>query len=121
MFGGGAVHEDWKVLQSVEQLDELVNDSNGQAVVLFKHSTRCSISTTARDRLTRGWEQLNDKATFYYLDLIAHRDISNTIASRFGVRHESPQVIVFKNGNPIYNASHFGVNVEGLLGAIEKA
>jgi bacillithiol system protein YtxJ len=107
---------EWKDLNSLEQLDAIVATSSIQPVLLFKHSTRCSISSTALNRLERSWnsEESNDTLP-YYLDLIAHRDISQAIATRFGIEHQSPQALVIRNGVCIYHASHFDIQYAELL------
>jgi bacillithiol system protein YtxJ len=98
----------WKTLTHIEQLDEIKTESFSRPVLIFKHSTRCSISSAAHDRLERNATALN-KATIYYLDLIQYRDISNAIAHFFEVEHESPQVLLIKEGKAVYHASHFEI------------
>lgn len=104
----------WKELTTLSELDELEALSNKKAVMFFKHSTRCSISSSALSRLERGWkETYEDQVEVVYLDLIRYRSISNELASRFGVVHQSPQMLVVKNGKCVYNASHMAVNWRG--------
>ncbi len=109
---------DWIKLKDVKQLALIREQSIEKAILIFKHSTRCSISKTALDRLERNWkaEEMTE-ITPYYLDLISFRDISNQIASQFGVDHESPQVLIIKNGQSIYDCSHFDIDYN----AIQKA
>jgi bacillithiol system protein YtxJ len=102
----------WKDLTRSEQLDEIKKASYEQPQVLFKHSTRCSISTVAKNRLDK--EELPEGVVFYYLDLIANREISNQIAETFDVYHESPQVLVIKNGSCVYDESHSSINMEDI-------
>lgn len=97
----------WKTLTSEEQLSEINAASAHQPVAIFKHSTRCSISSMAKARLERAAEP--DGLTFYYLDLIAHRPVSNKIADLYQVPHESPQILVIRNGECVYNESHSGI------------
>jgi len=100
---------DWKVLNSESQfLDLLANES---LYAVFKHSTRCSISTMAKNRVERDW---NLELPIYYLDLIQFRSVSNLIAEKSGVEHQSPQLIVFQNGTPIYDASHNAISINEL-------
>jgi len=100
---------DWKVLNSESQfLDLLANES---LYAVFKHSTRCSISTMAKNRVERDW---NLELPIYYLDLIQFRSVSNLIAEKSGVEHQSPQLIVFQNGTPIYDASHNAISINDL-------
>ena len=96
---------DWNALTDIKQLDEITEESNGNPILIFKHSTRCSISRFALKQFESEFN-LEGSIKPYFLDLLMHRDISNEIADRFGVQHQSPQVIVIKNGNAIYNASH---------------
>ncbi len=103
----------WNDLTSVQQLDAVDAQSAVRPVVLFKHSTRCSVSSTVWDRLRRGEAALAG-ADCYFLDLIAHRDVSNAIASRYGVVHESPQLIVVRNGQAVWNESHFGITAQAV-------
>lgn len=103
----------WNDLTEMSQLDDVVNESEGRVVVLFKHSTRCSISTMAKSRFERGWDY-GDEVKAYYLDLLSYRPISNEIADRFGVAHQSPQIVVLKNGEVIYHTSHNDIRAEQL-------
>lgn len=100
----------WNLLTEEAQLDAIKEESKTQPVVIFKHSTRCSISSMAKGRLEREEEPQGVK--FYYLDLIAYRDISNKIAEVFSVHHESPQVLLIKDGECVYEESHNGISME---------
>ena len=100
----------WISLNSEQQLKDLL--STEQTIAVFKHSTRCSISSMVKNRVERDWT--SDHAV-YYLDLIAHRNISNLIAQISGVQHESPQMIVFKEGKPIYDASHTSISASEVI------
>ena len=100
---------DWKILDSFSSLDEAVEISYRQDVVLLKHSTTCSISVMAKSRLEASWDL--EGVIPYYLDLKAFKAISNDIAERFNVHHESPQVLLIRNGECIYDASHFDITV----------
>ena len=105
----------WKILTETEQLKQIVSDSHQRPQVLFKHSTRCSISTMALNRLKNFSEEFFNNADFYYLDLIAYRNISNAIAEELHVFHESPQVILLKDGVAIYDASHMEISTDSIL------
>ena len=94
----------WNNLDSLDKLEEIRRKSFDVPQLLFKHSTRCSISSMAKNRLDSG--EAPKGLEIYYLDLIAYRDVSNEIAESFGVRHESPQVLLIKNGKSIFDASH---------------
>ena len=99
----------WNELTEEAQLTEIRKQSSTQPVVIFKHSTRCSISTMAKGRLERSTAP--ESIAFYYLDLIRYRRISNKIAEDFHVPHESPQVLLIKNGECIYEESHNGISM----------
>ena len=100
----------WIDITTEAQLDEIKEQSKQQPVVIFKHSTRCSISSMAKSRLER--EKPVDNVAFYYLDLIRYRPISNKVAEVFQVHHESPQVLIIKNGDCIYDESHNGISMQ---------
>ena len=111
----------WLPLIAEEQLMEislLSEQSTIQAVVIFKHSTRCSVSSVALSRLERTWNQPPDKIPTYFLDLIQFRNLSDKIAEKYAVRHESPQILVIKNGKCIYNASHANISSPDIQSAI---
>jgi len=103
----------WTELTDIAQLLEVTTISNEKPVVIFKHSTRCSISRMALKQFEREYD-LNETVDAYFLDLIAHRDISNEIASRFNVYHESPQLILIKNGQAVYDVSHSDIDAVAL-------
>jgi bacillithiol system protein YtxJ len=98
----------WENLSSLSQLDELLTELDAP-ILLFKHSTRCSISSMALSRFEAEWNSTTN-CRLIFLDLLAHRDLSNEIASRTHVEHQSPQVIVIYQGVPIYNASHNSIS-----------
>ena len=109
----------WHKLTDIGQLQEIQELSKEQrisAVLLFKHSTRCSISSMALNRLETKWSD-NAQIPAYYLDLLNHRDISNEIANLYSVEHASPQVLVIKDGKCIYHNSHNGINALEILEA----
>jgi len=105
----------WIKLNSANTLEEIKKNSFNKPVMLFKHSTTCSISATALNRLERSWKQEEMTGVEpYYLDLLNHRDISQTIAKTFDVVHESPQILLIKNGKCVYHNSHLGINYQEL-------
>jgi bacillithiol system protein YtxJ len=106
----------WIPLNQEIQLDEIITNSNTVPQVIFKHSTRCSVSSMAKSRLDR--KEAPKGINFYYLDLIKFRSISNKIAHDFGVSHQSPQVLVINNGKCIYNESHSGIIFDEIEAAI---
>lgn len=103
----------WTELTDIHQLMEIEAVSNEKPVIIFKHSTRCSISRMALKQFEREFD-LEEAVDAYFLDLITYRDISNEIADRFDVYHESPQLILVKNGKAVYNVSHSDIDAEAL-------
>jgi len=102
----------WIPLLNEQQLEEIKLNSSQKTQVIFKHSSRCSISSMAKNRLDRN--DAPDGIDFYFLDIINHRNISNKIANDFKVHHESPQVLVIKKGNCVYDESHSGIDMEDI-------
>jgi len=86
--------------------------------LIFKHSTRCPISSMAKRRFELEWEELPQNLPLYYLDLIKYRDISNQVAQDFQVHHESPQLLVIKDGECILDQSHGGISVDETVSVI---
>ncbi len=104
----------WINLTDRKQIAEIAALSQKQPCVIYKHSTRCSLSFVAKHRLESDWDDdLSDVAAFF-LDVIAHRDISGEIADRFSVYHESPQLLLIRNGECVYDESHLDITVEDL-------
>jgi len=104
---------EWRQLTDLGQLNEIVDLSNEKAVLIFKHSTRCSISRFALKQFENEFD-LEEKITPYFLDLLNHRDVSNEIANRFDVFHQSPQIVLIKNGKAIFSTSHDDIDAKFL-------
>lgn len=102
----------WKILSDPSQLETIKTESAQKPVVIFKHSIRCSISAMAKGRLERA--QAPEGIDFYYLDLINNRGLSNQVADEFGVHHESPQILIIKDGQCIYDESHNGIDMQDI-------
>lgn len=104
----------WKALVHIEQLDALVAESKKHPVFIFKHSTRCGISNMV---LSRFEAELNatDDYGMYFLDLLAYRNISDAIAEKFQVYHQSPQLIVLYKEELIHHSSHQSINTKALV------
>jgi bacillithiol system protein YtxJ len=107
----------WIPLQHLGQLDELVAFSEQKPAVIFKHSTRCSISRFALKQFEKEYD-IEDSVDAYFLDLLEHRDISNEIANRFGVYHQSPQLLLIKGGKSVYDVSHSDIDAGELKGKL---
>lgn len=100
----------WINLTDLAQLNTIKNHESYS--VIFKHSTRCSISMMAKRRFELDWDELPKNINFYFLDLISHRDISAAIAEMFQVHHESPQLLLIHNGECILDSSHGDISAE---------
>jgi bacillithiol system protein YtxJ len=106
----------WIQLSSQDQLQSIIESSAVQPQVIFKHSTRCNISTVAKNRLEKAEPPAD--IPFYYLDLLNYRPISNAIADTFEVAHESPQILVIQNGQCVYSESHMGIDMDEVKDAL---
>ena len=102
----------WNTITSKKQVDSAVQQSFEKPVLFFKHSTRCGASTSAKHQLNESWDLNEEEITPYYLDLLSHRDVSNYIADKFSVIHQSPQVIMVREGKVIYTVSHHAISVD---------
>ncbi|HVU53549.1 MAG TPA: bacillithiol system redox-active protein YtxJ [Puia sp.] len=100
----------WIALQSESQLEDIRKNSASRPQVIFKHSTRCSTSALVKNRLERASQP--EHVDFYYLDLLSYRPVSNKIAESFRIHHESPQVLIIRNGECVYDESHLGISMD---------
>lgn len=111
---------DWQPLTSEQQVRDIQeNISHTTNCVIFKHSTTCSLSAIAKHRMKDLTAASPKGFLFFYLDLLSFRPVSNFISETFGVVHESPQILVIKDGKCIYNESHLSINIDGVLNQIE--
>ena len=106
------VNKWWRKLESEKDLETAVQKSFQSNVLIFKHSTRCFISKTVLKSFEKQIETLDKNYTFYFLDLLENRALSNEIETRFDVVHQSPQLIVLENGKATHNASHQSIDLE---------
>ena len=102
----------WEQLTDLKQIEQLKEASFLSPVLFFKHSTRCSISVMALNRFEREWN--NTTVITYFLDLLNYREISNHIAALFEVEHQSPQVLLIKDGVCVFHASHNAINAQAV-------
>ena len=100
----------WKYITDLSQVTDIKNQSGHS--LIFKHSTRCSVSMMAKRRFEMDWDTIPEDTSLYFLDLISHRDISAQIAETFQVHHESPQILLIKDGECILDASHSDISAE---------
>jgi bacillithiol system protein YtxJ len=111
----------WNQLTEASQIAQIKEESKQHPVLIIKHSTTCSISNTALSRLERNYKpELVGKLKPYYLDLLSFRSVSNAVAEAFSVEHQSPQILLIKNGQCIYDESHFGISFNGILAKISE-
>lgn len=113
-------HFPWLPLTSIEQLEVITLESNNQPIVIFKHSTRCSISKKVLANFEKEWDFPQNVANFYYLDLLSYREVSNAIAERFGITHQSPQLLLIDGAEVVYHASHADIDAAEVYSKIEK-
>ncbi len=104
----------WISLASIAEVEELVQQSETVPCLIFKHSTRCSISSFAKNRLEQSWDFPVKEVQPFYLDLIAYREVSNYVAEYFAIEHESPQILLIDRGKVVYDASHLAISVDDL-------
>lgn len=104
----------WHFLTNMSMLEDLAEASHHLPVLIFKHSTRCSISRFALKEFERGYDYPEDKLRPYFLDLLSYREISNAITVRFEIEHQSPQILVVWKGKCIFTASHSAIDVKHL-------
>ena len=111
----------WLPLTQSEQITELAQSSHEQPVLIFKHSTTCSISAAAKSKIERQWADSGlAEVPIYYLDLLRFRPLSAQIAEQFGIRHESPQLLLIQGGECRYDASHMGIRLSDVKSVVKS-
>ncbi len=105
----------FKQLANTSDFDAAVEKSNEKMQIFFKHSTVCPISRIAYEKFQSNYPLRDEDADIYYIGVIEERPISNYIAEKLSVQHESPQMIVVKNEQQIFNESHLMINPEILI------
>lgn len=101
----------WKIIFSESDWEAAIKESFVRTVVVFKHSTRCFISKTVLKNFEKEISTTDRDISFYFLDLLAHRAISDKIAEEMNVPHQSPQIIVLRNGKAVNSASHQSISL----------
>lgn len=104
----------WIPLTKPEEIEDLSLRSHQKPCLIYKHSSRCNISTIAQYRLEAEWSLLEQAAVLYWVDVISNRQVSNAVASNFEVYHESPQVLLIHEGACIFDVSHLDISVATL-------
>lgn len=107
----------WIALTAINQLDEIAEHSNSKTQLIFKHSTRCGISRMVMNEFVSAYD-LDMNMDLYYLDLLNYRDVSNEVGYKFQVIHQSPQLLVLRNGVVVAHVSHGEINELNLLGLV---
>ena len=106
----------WKQLTSINDLDALIALSEKQNILILKHSTRCSVSRFSLGQLEKNWKTEDEQKIIpYFLDLLEHRDISAAIEKKFGVTHQSTQVLLIRNGICFYSTSHSEIDYNDIM------
>ena len=114
-------HPDLTTLHRIDELDELLNRSGDQPLLLFKHSYTCGISAEALDALVDHLSTDRANATYAMVTVQTHREVSNAVAAKLGVRHETPQALLVRNGKVVWAASHFRVTADAVKAALSAA
>ena len=107
-----------KELRTIEELSLTLEQSSEKPVLLFKHSLTCPISARAFNEFKSYLEQADSRVSYKLITVQTARAVSNEVAARLNVRHQSPQAILVSNGREVWNASHFDINVPALAQAI---
>jgi bacillithiol system protein YtxJ len=108
----------WTELRTDSQLEQIHHESKTKSILIFKHSSRCSISKMALDRLERKWKpEETSHIKPYFLDLLSYRETSSNVSRQFDVEHESPQVLIIENGQSVSDWSHFDIDYDKILEA----
>ncbi len=123
LFGGSSEPKEekilpWIALTSLEQLVTIAENSKTKTQVIFKHSTRCGISSMVIKQFEKAYDLSENNLDLYYLDLLNYRNVSNEIAIKFKVMHQSPQLLVIKNGVVVAHDSHGAINTMNLNGFV---
>jgi len=114
------MHPDLTVLNGIDELNRVLSASTAQPVLLFKHSYTCGVSAEALDELIAHLNERDHSVPFAMVAVQTHREVSNAIASRLGVRHETPQALLVQDGRVVWSASHFRVTSRSVEEAIRS-
>jgi bacillithiol system protein YtxJ len=114
------MHHELTPLKHVSQLDRLIDESQTRPLLLFKHSYTCGTSMEALDELVAHLNQTATEAQYAMVTVQTHREISNAVSTRLGVRHETPQALLIRDGRVVWSASHFRVTASAVEDAIRN-
>lgn len=112
--GGNEYNEFWKIPETESEIENLIQSSS-KPLLFYKHSFACGICAFSKSALEAELEKISELADPYFIDVRASRELSNKIAELTGVKHESPQVVIVKDGEAVWNASHGAINSEDVL------
>ena len=108
----------WIKISTEQDVKNIVEKSKDTPQIIFKDSVSCGISAYAKSRLVDGYDEIDGKADFNYLDLLAYRPVSNFIAEHLGVYHQSPQIIVLKGGKVVHSVTHHAIDAAGIAAVL---
>ena len=114
------MNEKLKELRSIEELERALEESKQRPVLLFKHSLTCPISSRAYKEFKAYLEEADTRVSYNLITVQTSRPVSNETAARLHIAHESPQAILVHNGQPVWNASHFGITAASLSDAVRR-
>ena len=112
------MHPQLRTLERLEELDRLLAASESRPLLLFKHSHTCGISAEALDELVAHLNGGAANAEDVMLTVQTHRELSDEISRKLGIRHETPQALLISNGRVVWSASHFRVTAHAVEGAL---
>jgi bacillithiol system protein YtxJ len=110
----------WRIPENKNDVDSILNNDD-KPQIIFKHSSRCGTSILSKSSLDSGMESISQKADVFMIDVVAMREISNYVAEVTGVKHESPQLLLIKNGEVFWHASHGEVRIDKLSDVLEES
>ena len=108
-------------IDAVEDVDRVISASKARPVFVYKHSSRCGVSIVAQQRILEYLKGASGDASFYHVDVLTARPLSDAIAQRLGIHHQSPQLILIRDGEVVWDASHGAVNGAGIEAALQQA
>jgi bacillithiol system protein YtxJ len=114
------MHPELKTLEHLDDLDQLLAASSAEPILLFKHSYSCGVSAEALDELLSHLNGRINSGPVAMVTVQTHREVSNAVSKRLGVRHETPQALLIRNGRVVWSASHFRVTSRSMQQAIES-
>lgn len=115
---GAETSEHWNVLEDISDVDEVLQKSKERPQLLYKHSNRCGTCMFAKSEIEKRSEDIEERADMHFIDVINSREVSNYLAEKLNLRHESPQAILLANGKVIWHNSHSAIKSTKILGKL---